>query len=675
MGIFRKQTVRAPWTTVLLVLLLALSIAASSIGFAAWMGANKQFEEIDRQYTTIAVPSGLNQEKQYEAGMIQYIGFDSREFSDGSRYYGPFDLEATAKGSEHYQGSDHRVYLSAHVEGGIPVTSGTLDLLNYNYELDNYCYQTSVLAVRCVSLEKDITYDWTTEKYYSAYFEIVDRVCQVDAYDVPPYDDELRIHASLHARDGEIPFEVGKTYLVRGIYWDYDVVQDFDWVTNDEGVEQWRSVPKRALDGELGSIRKLLIQNLGFHEGLPDFQETGITYGLPNWNNERMQNPETGEYYDTVPEENCWPYWAQYEGDWRDFLKTEEGRVWKEEIIPNFEMNHSSVPVILTDDANSMYFFNSGDASILDGAFFTDADYRNGNTVCLVSAAYAKQNGLTVGDTIKMDFFHNQYEMTRYTILQGSGRSGMTIVRDPLTDKDRIGVEKDYTVVGIYSAPEWQAGSHAFHADTVIVPKSSVPDADKYAGPSMPLLNTVIIENGSIDAFEAHMAANDKAGAYLYFDQGYTEAAATVQTLIDNAMRLMLVGVAMFLLASMLFLLLFARRVSAVMRSMRLLGVPKRKTWLESLAVLFAQELTAVAVGNALAVVLYERITAQLLAGTPALDAQSILLCGGVQLWLLGLAGSIWMYEIAGRNLMQRSSGVRNKRIDYTQRPSAISGT
>ena len=64
MGIFRKQTVRAPWTTVLLVLLLALSIAASSIGFAAWTGANKQFEEINRQYTTIAIPSGLNQEKE-----------------------------------------------------------------------------------------------------------------------------------------------------------------------------------------------------------------------------------------------------------------------------------------------------------------------------------------------------------------------------------------------------------------------------------------------------------------------------------------------------------------------------------------------------------------------------------------------------------------------------------
>ena len=312
--------------------------------------------------------------------------------------------------------------------------------------------------------------------------------------------------------------------------------------------------------------------------------------------------------------------------------------------------------MILTDDVKSMYFFNSGDASILDGAFFTDADYRDGNAVCLVSAAYAKQNRLSVGDTMKMDFFHNQYQMTMYTILQGSGRSGMTIVRDPLTDKDRIGVQKDYTIVGIYSAPEWQAGSYAFHADTVFVPKASVPDADKYTGHSLPLLNTVILENGSIDDFEAHMAANDKAGAYLYFDQGYSEAAATVQTLIDNAMRLMLVGVAMFLLASMLFLLLFARRVSTVMRSMRLLGVPKKGVWLGSLGMLVMQELTAVLLGNGLAVVLYDGITAQLLSGTPDLDITSIALCAGVQFALLVAVGGIWMHRISGENLMQRTS-------------------
>ena len=122
-------------------------------------------------------------------------------------------------------------------------------------------------------------------------------------------------------------------------------------------------------------------------------------------------------------------------------------------------------------------------------------------------------------------------------------------------------------------------------------------------------------------------------------------------------MRLMLVGVAMFMLASMLFLLLFARRVSAVMRSMRLLGVPKRKTWLESLGMLAMQEVIAVLLGNGLAVILYDRITAQLLSGTPALDPVSIALCAGVQLAVLVTVGGVWMHRIAGSNLMQKSEG------------------
>lgn len=41
MGIFRKQTTRAPLTTVLLVLLFALSITASSIDFTAWTSVKR----------------------------------------------------------------------------------------------------------------------------------------------------------------------------------------------------------------------------------------------------------------------------------------------------------------------------------------------------------------------------------------------------------------------------------------------------------------------------------------------------------------------------------------------------------------------------------------------------------------------------------------------------------
>ena len=656
MGIFRKQTIRTPLTTVLLVLLLALSIAASSVGFTAWMGAKQQLAKIDSQYTTIAVPSGKNQEKLYAAGTRYYIGVDSKEFSDGTKYIGPLDAEAAAKRSEYYQGADHRILLSAYVEGSKTLSSGTLDSLQYNYTLDQYSYQLSVMALRCIEVEETDTY---RDMSYWVKFEILDDVCRIDAYDLPPYEDTLGFESKLFTTDGQIPFEVGKTYLVRGRYWDYDVKQHLEWVTNEEGVlvPQWEQI--RDVEGAFKNRSMLMDPEYPLMNGLSS--ETGVASGLPNWVMERKQYPDSDEFYWCTPD-NCWPYYAEYTGDWEDFLETEEGLVWKNEIIPNFEKNHASVPVILTHNLESMYYFNTGDASILHGALFDDTDYENGSAVCLVSASYARLNDLSVGDTIQLDYYKTGYEQTSYPILQGSGRQGLTVVRYPLTENTRIDVQKDYTIVGIYTAPEWEAGNHSFHADTIFVPKASVPNADKYAGTSLTMLNTVIIKNGSIDAFEAHMAANDKAEVYIYFDQGYSEAAAAVQVLIDNALRLMTVGGAMFVLASLLFLLLFARRTSSVMRSMRQLGVPKKGVWLECLAVLLIQEATAVLLGNVLAVVLYERITAQLLSGTPALSADSVLLCGCVQLGTLLLTGGTWIYLIAGRNLMQSGSAGRTIR-------------
>ena len=656
MGIFRKQTTRAPLTTVLLVLLLALSIAASSIGFTAWTGAKKQFAEIDSHYTTIAIPSGENQEKLFKSGTQYSIGYGSKQFSDGTKYIDPLDAEITASTSDYYQYADHRILLSAHVADGIPLTSGTLDPLDYSATLNTYCYELCVMALRCISLETNVIYDdGTTSDTYNVGFEILDDVCRIDAYDLPPYEDVIYTESRLYARDGSVPFEVGKTYLVRGRYWDYDIKNSYDMTVDEDGKEVVTTVRVRDLGADF-TPRVLLIDS-EHHTGLNIGETTGVTNGLPNWTLERRQYPDSDQYYWCTPEKDCWPYYAEYEGSWKDFLETEEGQVWKDEIIPNFEMNHSSVPVILTDNLQSMYVFNSGDVSILEGSLFTDEDYQNGNDVCLVSAAYAQVNGLSVGDTINLDYYNVEYEARSYTIGAIGGRRGMTIVRSPLTWNTRIDVQKNYTIVGIYTGPNWPGTNHGIQADTILVPKASVPDASKYTGPSLPLLYTVIIENGSIDAFEAHMAANDKAGAYLYFDQGYTEAAATVQTMIDNAMRLMLVGIAMFVLASLLFLLLYARRTSSVMRSMRLLGVPKKQTWLECLGTLFSQEIIAVMLGNTLAVILYDRITVQLLSSTPALSIESVLLCGGVQLGALLLIGGIWMNGIAGRNLMQRREG------------------
>ena len=664
MGIFRKQTVRAPWTTVLLVLLLALSIAASGIGFAAWIGSKRQLQAIDNQYTTIAIHAGMNYEDLVHATSINYHGYDSMTFQDGTEYIGPLDAESCAKQSPDYIQSNQGILLSAHVDRSTAITSGTMDISKYNVDLDGYCYSLSVLAVRCVDISYYPQYeDWID---YKVDFEIIDAVCRMDVYDLPPEEDTICLGADIYTRDGDMPFEIGKTYLIRGEYADYPIGLIGGKLMKDENGKTYTAVEYGRESKNNGSSRSFSF-DFG-NQLLTGFTgEMGIISSSQNFTKEKIQYPDSDLCYFTTPR-NCWPYYAEYEGDWQTFLDSDEGAVWRDEIIPNFEINHASATVILTDNLDSMYNFSIGDASILEGRKFEENEYDEDSDVCLISASYAQLNDLSVGDTINLDYYDTGYRISRFNIGTNSGRIGTTVARRPLTEDTRMDIEKEYKVIGIYTAPEWASGMHSFHADTIFVPKASVPGMESYVGhyikslntTTIPMLNSIVIRNGSIDEFEAFMEENGKNGVYHYFDQGYSEAAATIQTMIDNAMRLMLVGVAMFLLASMLFLLLFARRVSAVMRSMRLLGVPKRKTWLESLAVLFAQELTAVAVGNALAVVLYERITAQLLSGTPALDVQSILLCAGVQLGLLGLAGSIWMYEIAGRNLMQRSTKIRN---------------
>ena len=366
-----------------------------------------------------------------------------------------------------------------------------------------------------------------------------------------------------------------------------------------------------------------------------------------------MQYPNSEMCYWTTPDD-CWPYYAEYKGDWRDFMETAEGQVWKEEIIPNFEMNHASATVILTDNLGTMYNFNSGDASILEGRTFDKTEYESGAPVCLVSASYAILNGYSVGDSISLDYYDTGYEQVYYGLGTIDARQGITVSRFPLTEASRMDIQKEYTIIGIYTAPEWSAGQHSFHADTIFVPKASVPGMDTYVEKSIPMLSAVTIQNGSIDSFESHMATNGKAGAFLYFDQGYSKAANAAQTLIENAQRIMIVGFSMFTLSGLLFLLLYIRRSEPIIRNMRLLGISFKKTWLECFSTLLLQVTMAVFLGNLLAILLYRRITQMILVSSLDLSIDYVLICGVVQFIVLLIIGGIWVLSESKKNLMQK---------------------
>ena len=110
-----------------------MSIATSSVGFAAWSGSQRQAVLIDEQYTTIAILSGANYEKLLLGERATFIGFDSLKFSDGSKYIGPQSAKATAQQSQYYVSSESNILLGVHVDNSTAITSGTFDILNSNF--------------------------------------------------------------------------------------------------------------------------------------------------------------------------------------------------------------------------------------------------------------------------------------------------------------------------------------------------------------------------------------------------------------------------------------------------------------------------------------------------------------------------------------------------------------
>ncbi len=657
MRLFRKQIRSISTSTFLLIMGIAILV----IGISSWIAASKQLDEIDNQYTTIAIHAGMNYEDLVHATSINYHGYDSMTFEDGTEYIGPLDANYRAKQSPDYIAANQGIMLSAHVDGSTAITSGTMDISKYCVTLDGYCYSLSVMAVRCV----DVSYypylpeyeDWIR---YDLTFEILDDVCRMDVYDLPPEEDTIHLAGDIYTRDGEMPFEVGKTYLIRGEYADYPIgLIGGKIVTGENG--KTHTVMEYGRESKNNGSARSFSLDIGNHLLTGFTGEIGVIRGAQNFTKEKMKYPDSELCYFTTPKD-CWPYYAEYEGDWQTFLDSEEGAVWRDEIIPNFEINHASTAVILTDNLDSIYNFSIGDASILEGRKFNENEYLEGYNVCLVSASYAQLNDLSVGDTIKLDYYDTGYNVTSFNIGTNPGRIGTTVARHPLTEDTKMGIEKDYEIIGIYTAPEWASGMHSFHADTIFVPKASVPGMDNYAGhyiedlntTTIPMLNSIVIRNGSIDEFEAFMSEDGKGGVYLYFDQGYSEAAATVQTLIDNAMRLMLVGIAMFILASLVYLLLFIKKSTPIIHTMRLIGVSSRKTWLECFSTLMIQEVFAVISGSVLAIILYNRITYRVLASTPELSLRTVFICSVIQLFVLLIIGGLWTRSIAKRNLMQK---------------------
>lgn len=665
MYIFLTQIRRRPLIWAGLLVTLTLAVAVSLVGLSAWSAIRQQIAAISGNYVTIAImgdQKGWNQ--IYDAAAT-----------------------AAAENSGCVLSRDARCMLGAEIAGSRALSSGAVDPLDYDIHFDDPSYNTAVFLVTCdevtidlesqgVAIEEDGTeIPLPDVENYTVEATITQVVSLAAGYKVQN-GEKLRLIRGAHNEDGTIPFEKGKSYLVFGYFEGdpigYTPVFDTDPATGKTTI----SIEKRPIKDGFYSFT--LIDDWRSMSDMLESIPGDVTHSVEGLDVEDYyrlrllgKRDDGTYYYYQMPE--CWTHFAECTGSVEEFLKSAEGRVWREKLIPLCELNHRSASVVLTDNLQSLYMFNNGYADIVDGREIAPKEYAQGDNVCIVSVEYAKYNGLQLGDSINIDYYKTSNLKTQ---IVESGSLGAEPLRydllrhGVLIPEKRIDVKKDYKIIGIYSAPAFKGGTQLFTADTIFVPKASVPDAEKYEDPSQRWLQSFILRNGSEEKFfEALKHASydgefadmvfddptdiDFSEDFMTFNQQYDKAAGNIAVMQSNARRLMLLSLLGFCIVLAAVRYFEARRQRAAVVTMKKLGIAKRRITRELIGAGLLLDLTAAALGSVLARCLFGEITQRAEVGALQLPVTTLLIASVSAGLFLALTTVVSAMKLSRIGLMQ----------------------
>ena len=662
-----RQIRRKPFLWLLLVAVLALAVAVSLIAVGAWRAIELQAAAVDSNYVTIAI---LNE-----------------ELSDRSDAYEKAAI-AAAERSSCVLRSDRRCMLGAEVEGSRALTSGAVVRNDYRSTFDDPSYTLAVFAVTCEKIDvhpsifsgsvviDGVETPLPSYEEYDVRATVNEVVSLAEGYEPPKRGDEILLWNGRQLADGTIPFEEGKTYLVFGYFGDhpitYNFYEDTDPVT---GEFTWKVVEEPSKDQPYSmDMSDCWMWNVDAE--IPPTTEPDNPYDeLSKWDwsaRSLLGQREDGTFY-YYPMEEAWTHYTEYTGSVEDFLASEAGRVWREENIPLCEMNQRSASVMLTDDMQSIYMFNNGFAELVEGREFSSEEYVNGGDVCIVSVEYAKYNGLRLGDLLSLDFHDTltvQQMVSDSGPLGGDLTNNATVRHGVLTPDNSIGVKKDYEIIGIYSAPAFRGGLQLFTADTIYVPKRSVPNAEQYESKDCRLLQSFVLRNGSEEAFFEEMRHGwcedeiykwwfddpndiDFSGEFMTFNQQYDKAAGNIAVMRSNARRLLILSVLGFLIVLAAVRYFEARRQRGTVLTMKKLGIPRRRILGELIGAGLVLDLLATALGGALAWLLFGEITRRTNVGTLQLSAAMLVISAAAVMLLLAATTVMSAAKLSCIGLMQ----------------------
>ena len=311
------------------------------------------------------------------------------------------------------------------------------------------------------------------------------------------------------------------------------------------------------------------------------------------------------------------PTMARLTGSAEDFLASEDGALWAE-ALNNVQVNNHAFAFLGVDRLGYIENFDRCEAQIIQGRDFTAEELEAGARVCVISKQLAEANDLTVGDTIEPQFYDPDMGLKYQLSMSNNG-----FLPKPLyyfVNTTQLQDAQSYTVVGIYEQNDptpslfdqygEQVNPYGFTSNTIFAPKTSI-DAATFTSESG-LFKTAVLQNGALEEFQLAAIEADLGEVFQYTDNGYSAVEGSLATYQENAFRALSVGMTVYGVLLLLFLILFPAREGNVLLTMEALGTERsRRNWYllrSSLGLL----IPGTVIGTGCALLLWDRVSSAL---------------------------------------------------------------
>lgn len=570
----KARLFRRPFTTILWSVLLTAVALLVGVGSVLNYSAQNLLPMLDDNHTTIALRTDRASES-IETDMGAIWTMESKFFTqDDYDYFMSLD-------------SVRDIYFHSLTGGHIPELVPTLALLNkYGnvsecYDQANESYDQVILVgtVRRILDETEvIPTDLSTiglgqqEPSKTIYVEVqIDEV--VSAHPDYPfsgsdlYTGVINCSINLCGEDAADYIQIGNRYLICGSY--------------DPQVSAQNGWPQDANHPSLTVSFNVVMQNdsLWSYRYGYSFEENAATNLI------------------------CWPVVARLDGTLSDFLNNPDNSGWVE-YIESCDSALHNMPIIGTENLNSIYLFHSGDASIVAGRMFTEDEYISGEKVCILSETVANKAGIDVGDTIHISQFTcNEVYNTSISSNAADGMMNNPTVGEPMSDIRYVTQDVEFMVVGIYrQTNEWEQTSYSFMPNTVFIPKKSqisggfgdLSTTYELTGIDMEgnefsytmvtergcygVYFSILLKNGRVDDFALAISGTEWENQFHTFDQGYDGVISNMNSMTESTYNLFLFAVAGWVMVLVLYVLLYQNGQRKNLGIMRSLGAKPRQT-------------------------------------------------------------------------------------------------